>query len=316
MMGVDEFASSFSGGEIWEQDVGDLTLRGRWIEHPSSAAPVIHFVHGNGFAGDMYAPCLTPLLKYASLFTHDMQGHGLSDSGANFVGLELSAARIGTVIGGNSHFFGDRKRIAIGHSFGAMLTLRYAAENPGAFDAVVLLDPVLLNPEQVILAQRQYDAGESLSPLANQALQRGTDWPNREAAFDYFNGRKSLSTWHHDGLEAYINAVLECNSNGSCSLRCPPWMEAAIFSQRPADHWPAIRSLTNPTLAIYGKQSLAFLEPNLCQAAAQNAYISVVGANGGHCFTQEHPESLVTLLQNYPPVATLLNVAPNGRHSG
>lgn len=310
------FATEFVAGELWEEELNGLTLRGRWIEHPDPNAPIVHFTHGNGFASDMYAPCLAPLLKYASLFTHDMQGHGLSDIGTSFAGLEQTADRIRQVLDRRGDLLKTPHRIAIAHSFGAIATLKCAVANPDLFDAVVLLDPVLLSADQIAAVQQKFDSGQPSSPLAQQALARGTDWPNKSAAFDYFNGRKSLSTWHPAGLEAYINAVLRENPDGSYSLRCPPWMEAAIFSQRPTDHWETIAALSTPTLVIYGHQSLDFIGPNWRQAASENANITAVGTEGGHCFTQEHPQSLENRLLAYPPVARLLNIAQTAGQSG
>lgn len=298
-------ATAFSGGVVWNQSHDNLALRGRWIEHSDPQAPVIHLIHGNGFACDMYAPSVAPLLKRAGLFTHDMQGHGLSDPGTEFVGLDKTAARIGAVLHGAAGLLADRKVIAIGHSFGALATLKYAAANPNAFEAVVLIDPVIFSPEQLAAIAKQTDGGSNL--LAEQALARGTQWPSRAAAFEYFNGRKSLSSWHPAGLEAYINGVLRQEPDGSYSLRCPPWMEAAIFSQRSMNYWSDIAAIKTPTLAIYGEQSFDFIKPNLQRAAEMNGAISVVGTRGGHCFTQEFPDALGRLLRDFAPVEILLN---------
>lgn len=301
------FKTQFTAGEVWEQQVDGVVLRGRWIEHSDPNAPVVHFVHGNGFACDMYAPALSPIVEKASLFTHDMEGHGLSDCGEEFVGFEQTSQRIGAVLAKQGARFGRRKRIAVGHSFGAITTLRYVSQNPEFFDAMILLDPVLFSEEQTLAAQQQYDAGQASSPLAEQALQRGSHWDSYDDAFEYFNGRKSLAGWHPAGLVAYLNGVLRENPDGSCSLRCPPWMEAEIFAQRPNNHWTSIKALATPALAIYGQQSLPFIAPNLKQAAKMNSCISVVGTAGGHCFTQEYPESLSDIVSGYPPVAEMLN---------
>ena len=299
-MNQQQFATRFDRGEIWTTSVDGVNLRGRWLENPKPSAPAIHFVHGNGFAGDMYAPSLTELLSQAALFTHDLEGHGLSDVGSEFVGLARSAERICKVLEANSATLGDRPRIGVAHSFGALATLHAAASSPKLFDALVLLDPVILSPKQTVAAQQLYDQGATTNPLATQALERGTDWPDREAAYSYFNGRKSLVDWHSAGLEAYLNGVLQENADGSLSLRCPPWMEAAIFAQRPNDHWQAIDSLAVPCLAIYGEQSMDFIGSNLKLAASRNANISVVGTQGGHCFTHEYPDALREILANSP----------------
>lgn len=306
-----KFETTLNHGEIWEAQFDDVTLRGRWIEHPDPDAPIIHFVHGNGFACDMYAPSLNLLRPYASIFTHDVQGHGLSDPGSKFPGLDKTVARIGQVLKQHESVFKNRPIIGVGHSFGSLATLHLAAQEPALFASVALLDPVLLGPEGTQLAQQQFDNGERGPEfgrrLATQALMRGTEWASYDGAFAYFNGRKSLAGWHSAGLAAYLNGVLKQQADGSLSLRCPPWMEASIFALRPADHWSALERLATPTLAVFAKQSFDFIPKSLQHAAELNSAITATGTAGGHCFTQEYPASLLELLLAFPPTEKLLN---------
>src|SRR3546814_3720045 len=69
----------------------------------------------------------------------------------------------------------------MGHSYGAALTVRAAAENPHLFRALVLLDPILL-PTSLWLGTRLL-ARLGRNPMSRAARRRRDRWPSREEAW-------------------------------------------------------------------------------------------------------------------------------------
>src|SRR3546814_12329021 len=69
----------------------------------------------------------------------------------------------------------------MGHSYGAALTVRAAAENPHLFRALVLLDPILL-PTSLWLGTRLL-ARLGRNPMSRAARRRRDRWQSRVEAW-------------------------------------------------------------------------------------------------------------------------------------
>lgn len=270
-----------------------LVLRGSFIESTAgNAAPVIHFAHGNGFCARMYEPLLSKLLDRFALMLHDAQGHGDSDDGLAFSGWNETGRHIVTSIelhrptwqNGNP----NRKLIGGGHSFGAINTWLAASEKPQLFSALWLLDPVLMSPNLL----RVFAVTEKLgiarnAPLAKQAMVRGCEWQSRDAAWTYFYQRGIFKGWEDAALNAYLDHALLTHADGRLTLKCPPWMEAAIFASAPKDMWRRLKSIRLSVQVLFGDQTYGFIEKNLRSAARYNPNMRIHQVHGNHCFMQQ-----------------------------
>lgn len=121
-----------------------FTLRG-WHSSPSGK-PLLHFLHGNGFCGRTYAPLLEALAVDFDLWLCDIQGHGDSDHGGRFLGWNRNAELAIEAFEAGRGIFGEVPRVAVGHSFGGVLTSLILAHHPRLFARAVLLDPVIFTP--------------------------------------------------------------------------------------------------------------------------------------------------------------------------
>ena len=174
----------------WESSAGTgPQLRGRRADGPG---PTIHFLSGNGFCGGVYWPFLKQVRPDYGLFLHDIEGHGESDPPARFSGTRALAARTVQVIEDQGLRDG-RGLIGMGHSRGAAMTLKIAAENPGLFRALVLLDPIAL-PTPIFLGWRTASL-LGLNSMANDTRRRRTAWPSRDEAFAHLRGRGIFRGW-------------------------------------------------------------------------------------------------------------------------
>src|SRR3546814_5390431 len=105
---------------------------------------------------------LQQLMPHYGLFCVDLEGHGDSDRPTHFSGSKAIARRIAPVIADQQP--GGQALVGMGHSYGAALTVRAAAENPHLFRALVLLDPILL-PTSLWLGTRSEEHTSELQSL-------------------------------------------------------------------------------------------------------------------------------------------------------
>jgi pimeloyl-ACP methyl ester carboxylesterase len=272
---------SYSELPAWESAAGTgPVIRGRRSE---GGEPLIHFLHGNGFCGGVYWPMLSRFLPGYGLFTHDIEGHGDSGKPAKFSGDEAVIRRIPQVMGDQG--LSGRPLIGMGHSFGGALTLRVAADHPGLFKALVLLDPIVM-PLPVFVGVRFLSA-LGRNPLAQATRRRHDTWPSREAVAERLRGRGTYKGWTEEALDCFVEYSTH-DAGGQRVLSCPREIEARIF-ERPVWPWPAFRKAQVPILFLRGEQSFGFFPRAETLARRANPRVTFKTLPGGHCFMQQNP---------------------------
>ncbi len=206
----------------WAWDTGhDFTLRG-WHSVPSGK-PLLHFLHGNSFCGRVYEPMLHRLSAHFDLWLCDVQGHGDTDLGGRFKGWNLNAALAAEAFEALRKPFGGVPRMALGHSFGGVLTLLMMAERPALFQRAAVMDPVIF-PAAMALAMTMAEATGMAqhSPLARAARKRRHQWPSRQDAIDSLRGRGTYKGWSDEALAAFGEHALRPAAKPKC-LPVRPW---------------------------------------------------------------------------------------------
>lgn len=265
----------------WESSAGiGPRLRG-WRTDGGSAT--LHFLSGNGFCGGVYGSFLKQFLPDYGLFAHDIEGHGASEAPARFSGLDAVAARIPHVI--QQQGLAGQSLIGMGHSFGAAMTLRVAAENPGLFKALVLLDPITM-PAPLWAVWRGMGV-LGLNPMARMARRRREVWPSRAEALNRLRGRGVFAGWPEAALTDFVDYALG-PKGGQWGLRCPRELEAQIY-ENPVYPWRYFRQARLPILFLYGAQSIGFMPMAARNAQRLNPQVSAAAIQGGHCFMLERP---------------------------
>ena len=274
----------------WQYQVSaGFTVRG-WYTEPSGK-PVLHFVHGNGFCGLTYEVLLAQLQDEVDLFISDAQGHGESDTGLDYPGWNRSADYFEEVWMHFSQLWPKVPHIACGHSYGAVMSTLIMARSPELFDCAVLLDPTYAPPHVAGTMSMLGSLGlMKYSALAKQALVRSVSWPNEPQAWDYFHQRGVFKNWQDDCLKSYLNHALSRQQDGGLQLKCPPHIEAAIFSTYPSKLWPAIKAIRQPVTMFYGESTLPIILAAQKRVGQVNSNFDFVKMPGGHCFMQEQPQ--------------------------
>lgn len=276
--------------ERWEFPATDGKILRGW-HSPGSGKPLIHFVHGNGYCGLVYAPLLHYLSEHFDLFISDVQGHGDSDFAGEFAGWNATAKQCYDVWQAHQSLWQGRTVFAAGHSFGGVMTALILARKHDAFKAAVLLDPVLFTPPLIgVMALSDSLGLWRLNALSRRTRKRQTSWESREAAYGYFYQRGMFRGWEDDALRCYVAYALSAAEDGRVQLKCPPALEAEIFGSYPRRLWQSVRQVRAPVRIIAGKQSYPFVPRAVSLASRMNENISGDLVPGKHCFMQEHPQ--------------------------
>lgn len=97
------------------------------------------FTHGNGFTAQCYAPILAPLSARVRVHGVNLRGHGGSDVPPDFPDWDGPYADLVAYLQERC----AAPAILAGHSYGATLSLRLAAEHPELVGGLLLLEPLV-----------------------------------------------------------------------------------------------------------------------------------------------------------------------------
>ncbi|MDX1588809.1 MAG: alpha/beta hydrolase [Oleiphilaceae bacterium] len=257
---------------------------------PPSGKPVLHFIHGNGYCGLVYQPLLSRLSEHYDLFISDIQGHGNSETGDGFVGWNETAELCREVW---LHFrprWGAVPVIGAGHSFGAIMTSLMLHRQPDLFDRAILLDPVLFSPNMLRVMWLATRLGLwHRNAMATRTRRKRRQWPDRDSAREAFRERGMFRGWDKRALEAYVTHGLKAQRD-AVTLKCPPELEAQIFSTFPRRLWRSIKAVTTPIHVLYGDSSYPFVRTCVPRWASLNPAVTAESLPGGHCFMQQDPD--------------------------
>lgn len=259
----------------------------------------LHFLHANGYPPGCYKPLfellnteyhvfgmlLRPLWDNAK--PEEIQSwHPLSDDLLRF--LEEHAPE--PVIG-------------VGHSIGAIVTLRAALRNPDKFKALVLIDPVLFAPRRLIAWKivKSLGFGNRMHPLIAGAKKRRRKFDNLEAVFTGYRNRNIFRYMSDENLKIYIEGITRQTDDGYVLVYPPEW-EAQIYRTglQDFDIWRDLPKLDVPTLFIRGAETDTFLEgaARLVKQKQPRAKIETL-PRSTHLLPLEYPREVFNIIQSF-----------------
>ena len=276
----------------------NITLRG-WHSIPSGK-PVLHFLHGNGLCGRVYSPLLELLSADFDLWLCDIQGHGDSDAGTRFLGWNRNADLVVEAFQAQRAIFAGVPVYASAHSLGGVFTSWIMAKHPQLFRAAALLDPVVFPPGlQTYMKVSEYLRFTAFNTLAKRTLARRSHWPDRQAAYASLTGRGTFKGWTADALRAYVDHALRPVDEEGVQLKCPPWLEAAIFSTAANNLWRELRKVQTPLLFLHGRSTYPFVTKSAALWPQRNSHVVSEQVEGGHCFMQQYPQATAQRVRDF-----------------
>jgi pimeloyl-ACP methyl ester carboxylesterase len=219
-----------SGVRLGSEVTGTADSRG--------ATPIV-FLHATGFSRGVWRPVARRLADLAPGIALDLRGHGDSSKPRPPYRWSLFAADVAAYIGQ----LPAGPVVLCGHSVGGATAVEVAAQIPERVAALALVEPVLMPPR----AGGQPARGASQSALLTATLRRRPSWPDRALAEEHLAARSPYRYWDREVLAGYFATGLTRAEDGSCTLSCPPEIEAAIYAEAPASQaWSRLPGISCP----------------------------------------------------------------------
>lgn len=193
--------------------------------------------------------------------------------------------------------------IGVGHSIGAIVTLRAALREPGKFRALILLDPVLLVPSQLALWNffRAIGLGNKVHPKIAGALKRRRTFDDIDLVFRGYRNRDVFRYMNDENLRTHIEGITRKTDNGYELVYSPEW-ESRIYltGLRDFDIWRELPRLAVPTLFIRGAETDTFLEnaAKFVKRKQPRAQVETL-EKSTHLLPLERPQEVYDMLQSF-----------------
>lgn len=260
--------------------------------------PTFLLAHATGF----HARCWDPVVRRLGdchAIAVDLRGHGRSEKTPithwRDFGRDLAAL---------VRELDLRDVVGVGHSMGGHALAEAAAACPDRFRCLVLLDPVIVAPEQ-------YEGGgwtiASLGGAPHPTSKRKRYFDSPEEMTLRFRDRAPYAGFDPEALRAYCTWGLLPRSDGpGFELACPPEIEASVYMTsrtNPGVH-DSIRALEIPVLVVRAKAPPA--ERDVMDFSSSPTWPGLVGelrhgrelhlADRSHFLPMEIPDRIAELI--------------------
>lgn len=186
----------------------------------------------------------------------------------------------------------------VGHSLGAVVGVLAAAREPALFRGLVLLDPVFLPTRFVLGVALTPRARLRQMPMIRRALARPDQFPDAQAAFDFYRGKRAFSGFSDDALHDYVSASTSPANDDGIQLVFPPAWEAGIYGSAPWI-WPTLKRVSPPVLGLRGSDSQTLSATAFRRWGRVQPQAELQTVPGGHLFPLEHPRSTAAHILGY-----------------
>ena len=270
--------------------------------------PLLHFLHANGYPPDCYKPLFELLQTQYHVFGMSLRPlwkdskpedihnwHPLSEDLLRFLAppqpFDPAQDKPAPVIG-------------VGHSIGAMVTLRAALRDPGKFRALMLIDPVLFVPGFMLRWHivRVLGLGERLHPLIRGAKKRRRTFDDLETVFRGYRNRNIFRYMSDENLRIFIEGITQPKIDGGYELVYSPEWEAQIYrtGMHDFDVWRNLPKLEVPTLFLRGAETDTFLEDAAKLVKRKQPKVRVEALEKStHILPLERPQEVFNMMQSF-----------------
>lgn len=259
----------------------------------------LHFLHANGYPPDCYKPLLELFKTQYHVF--GMLLRPLWD------GMKPEDINDWTPFSDDLRLFLSSQSdpvIGVGHSIGAMVTLRAALRDPDKFRALILIDPVLFMPSRLIAWNLLRISGlaDRVHPLIIGAKKRRRTFDDLETVYRSYRNRNIFRYMSDENLRIHIESMTRPGMGGGYELAFSPKWEAQIYrtAARDFDIWHDLPKLDVPTLFIRGTETDTFLEDTAKLVKQKQPKVRVEALEKStHLLPLEHPKEVFEIIQAF-----------------
>jgi pimeloyl-ACP methyl ester carboxylesterase len=151
-------------------------------EFPNPGRPPVVLVHGIGSRGQSWWPVIDPLAARFHLYQLDLRGHGASGKPSAGYLVEHYAADLDAALDALDLQAQSNETRIMGHSLGGLVALYWASQRPGGAAALVVEDPSLRVPPDIVAAFDGWQQLAALTPVQAAAWYRQEypDWSEED----------------------------------------------------------------------------------------------------------------------------------------
>ena len=241
-------------------------------------------IHGDMRTSRSFDAVAKNLSKDSHVLAMDLLGHGDStwiDSGYRF--SDRSDDIENFVAATNLS-----KIHAVAHSTGAVALAMYAANNPGKFQKLVLLEPMMIVDEKF---QRM---------VSDRGNRPRTTWKNHDELKDLLGKHVVTSKWHPDVIDDVVNHETFVNEDGRIDMK---WSSSTLaWKERENDYLnlePILRSISIPILFVVGGSRTGEFEKAFQLGNILQNMQTVVISDTGHNMYMERPEAVADVIRKF-----------------
>jgi len=271
----------------------------------------LHFLHANGYPPECYKPLLELLQTQYHVFGMLLRPLWQDSKPNNIQDWKPFSEDLLRFLAPPT----EVPVIGVGHSIGAVVTLRAALRDPGKFRALVLIDPVLFVPSFLVMWNivRKLGLGERFHPLIAGAKRRRRAFDDLETVFRGYRKRSIFRYMSDENLRIYIEGMMRKTDNGYELVYSPEW-EARIYltSLRDFDIWRDLPKLEVPTLFLRGAETDTFLESaaRLVKRKQPRAQVETLDKST-HILPLERPREVFDRIQSFLKTLESGSLLPN-----
>lgn len=218
-----------------------------WNRDVGPDAPVVLLVHATGFHARCWDKTVAALPESLRVIAVDVRGHGRSENTGKIADWHVPAQDLVELVEG----LDLTNIIGTGHSMGGHSVTQVAARLPERFTRLVLVDPVMMDPNHYTPGAFNDRGRPEDFPVAK----RRNHWTSWEEMFERFERRHPYSLWRKDVLEDYCRYGLALREDGDgYELACPPVIESSIYvTSAGTDIYDMVRSIDIPVTVLRAK---------------------------------------------------------------
>ncbi len=261
--------------------------------------PRLHFLHANGYPPECYRPLLELLQAQYHVFGMLLRPLWPASDPKEIRDWRPFTADLLRFLASAA----PAPVIGVGHSIGAIVTLRAALREPGRFKALVLIDPVLFVPGFLLgwRIVQQLGLGDRFYPLIRGSTKRRRTFDDLETVFRGYRNRSVFRYVSDEHLRVYIEGITRKTDQGYELVYSPEW-EAQIYRTglRDFDLWRNLPKLEVPSLFLRGAETDTFLEKaaRLVERKQPRARVEELDKST-HLLPLEHPQEVFDRMQSF-----------------